>query len=59
VCMSRSIWERVQAAILAVLDSTTLNDLLISDALQHAAAHFVPLESVSATTPAKGEFAHA
>src|SRR5712691_801274 len=60
VCMSRSIWERVQAAILGVLDSTTLDDLLITDALQHAAAQFVPLESVSATTPhTKGEFAHA
>jgi hypothetical protein len=58
--MSRSIWERVQAAILGVLDSTTLDDLLISDALQHAAAQFVPLESLSATPiPQKGEFAHA
>jgi len=56
VCLSRGIWERVQAAILGVLDSTTLDDLLISDALQHAAAaHFVPLESVKT----KGEFAHA
>jgi Rrf2 family protein len=62
VCMSRSIWARVQAAILGVLDSTTLDDLLISDALQHSAtAHFVPLESLGATppTPRKGEFAHA
>jgi Rrf2 family transcriptional regulator, cysteine metabolism repressor len=64
VCMSRSIWDRVQAAILGVLDSTTLDDLLISDALQHAAAgqNFVPLESLGATgapLPRKGEFAHA
>ena len=60
VCMSRSIWERVQAAILGVLDSTTLDDLLISDALQHAAAQFVPLDSLGAThLPHKGEFAHA
>ena len=59
VCMSRSIWERVQAAILGVLDSTTLADLLISDALQHAAAHFVPLASLGATTPPEGELAHA
>ena len=52
---SRGIWARVQAAILGVLDSTTLDDLLISEALQHHAAtsQFVPLESV------KGEFAHA
>ena len=64
VCMSRSIWDRVQAAILGVLDSTTLDDLLISDALQHAAAgqNFVPLESLGASAPVsprKGEFAHA
>src|ERR671932_769480 len=55
VCLSRGIWARVQAAILAVLDSTTLDDLLISEALQpHVAHQFVPLESIS-----KGEFAHA
>src|SRR6266571_1923007 len=60
VCMSRSIWDRVQAAILGVLDSTTLDDLLISDALQHAAAQFVPLDSLGANPlPHKGEFAHA
>jgi Rrf2 family transcriptional regulator, cysteine metabolism repressor len=60
-CLSRDLWARVQKAILAVLDSTTLDDLLISDALQHAAAQFVPLETVSAslTLPRKGEFAHA
>ena len=57
VCLSRGIWARVQSAILGVLDSTTLDDLLISEALQqHAAtAHFVPLESVTET----GEFVHA
>jgi Rrf2 family protein len=55
VCLSRGIWARVQAAILGVLDSTTLDDLLITEALQQhaAAAQFVPLDSV------KGEFAHA
>jgi DNA-binding IscR family transcriptional regulator len=26
-CLSRSVWERVQQSITAVLDSTTLNDL--------------------------------
>jgi Rrf2 family transcriptional regulator, cysteine metabolism repressor len=57
-CLSRSIWQRVQAAILNVLDSTTLDDLVISEALQRHAAQFVPLQSVSAS-PAKGEFAHA
>jgi Rrf2 family cysteine metabolism transcriptional repressor len=62
VCLSRSIWSRVQAAVLGVLDSTTLDDLVLSEALQHiAAAHFVPLETLGATpaTPRKGEFAHA
>ena len=53
-CLSRGIWERVQAAILSVLDSTSLQDLLTSEALQHAAAaHFVPLETL------RSEFAHA
>jgi Rrf2 family protein len=54
VCLSRGIWTRVQAAILGVLDSTTLDDLLISEALQHHAAttQFVALDSV------EGEFAH-
>jgi Rrf2 family protein len=69
VCMSRSIWARVQAAVLSVLDSTTLDDLVISDALLHgAAARFVPLDALGASpppaadpanTPRKGEFAHA
>ena len=60
VCLSRGIWARVQSAILGVLDSTTLNDLLITEALQHhavtAKSQFVPLEAVTIT---KGEFAHA
>jgi Rrf2 family transcriptional regulator, cysteine metabolism repressor len=59
VCMSRSVWDRVQAAILGVLDSTTLDDLVLTEALQHAAANFVPLDSLGATTAHKGEFAHA
>jgi len=55
VCLSRSIWERVQLAILSVLDSTTLQDLLVSESLQHASAakHFVPLETL------RSELAHA
>ena len=57
VCLSRGIWARVQAAILGVLDSTTLDDLLISEALQqHAVRQLIPVESVTTT---KGEFAHA
>jgi len=59
VCLSRGIWARVQSAILGVLDSTTLDDLFISEALQHAAAQFVPLDSLGANPPRKGEFAHA
>jgi Rrf2 family transcriptional regulator, cysteine metabolism repressor len=58
VCLSRSVWERVQVAVLKVLDSTTLDDLLISEALQRASAHFVPVKSLGAT-PTEGEFAHA
>src|SRR5919198_6304532 len=48
VCLSRSIWDRVQHAILAVLDSTTLDDLLKTDARRPPAAQFVPLEALSA-----------
>jgi Rrf2 family cysteine metabolism transcriptional repressor len=51
VCLSRSIWSRVQAAILGVLDTTTLDDLLISEVLQQhvmAGPQFVPLEGVPA-----------
>jgi len=59
VCLSRGIWARVQSAILGVLDSTTLDDLFISEALQHAAAQFVPLDALGANPPRKGEFAHA
>jgi Rrf2 family protein len=57
VCLSRGIWARVQSAILGVLDSTTLDDLLITEVLQQHAAlpQFVPLESVTK----KGELAHA
>jgi Rrf2 family transcriptional regulator, cysteine metabolism repressor len=55
VCLSRSIWDRVQHAILAVLDSTTLDDLLKTDVRRAPAAHFVPLETLNASS----EFAHA
>ncbi len=48
LCLSRGIWARVQAAILSVLDSETLDDLLQSEGRQ-----FVPLTSI------QGEFAHA
>jgi Rrf2 family protein len=48
LCLSRGIWARVQAAILGVLDTTTLDDLLLTEGRQ-----FVPLETL------KGELAHA
>ena len=54
VCLSRSIWDRVQHAILAVLDSTTLDDLLKTE-VRPRAAQFVPLETLSA----RSELAHA
>jgi DNA-binding IscR family transcriptional regulator len=56
VCLSRSIWDRVQRAILSVLDSTTLEDLLNTDARRAPAAHFVPLEALSGSP---SEYAHA
>lgn len=59
VCLSRSIWARVQSAILGVLDSTSLEDLLVSDALQ-AYSQLISVDNVrlSPLSP-KGEFAHA
>jgi Rrf2 family cysteine metabolism transcriptional repressor len=53
MCLSRNIWERVQLAILQVLDSTTLDDLLRTELLHHGAAQFVPLDTV------KSEYVHA
>jgi Rrf2 family cysteine metabolism transcriptional repressor len=52
VCLSRGIWERVQSAILSVLDSTTLQDLLTTEALQHRAGQFVALDTL------RSELAH-
>jgi len=34
-CLSRSVWERVQQSISAVLDSTTLNDLCRESPARH------------------------
>ncbi len=52
--MSRSVWGRVQQAILKILDSTTLADLVREEA-QHAASHasFVPLDSLT-LAPVRG-----
>ncbi len=55
LCLSRGIWMRVQAAILGVLDSTTLDDLLTSELSQPH--QFIPVDAVATTI--KGEFAHA
>jgi Rrf2 family transcriptional regulator, cysteine metabolism repressor len=53
-CLSRSIWERVQRAVLDVLDSTTLADLLRTERL-------VPMETISRAPvkKTKSEYAHA
>jgi Rrf2 family protein len=57
VCLSRSIWERVQRAVLDVLDATTLADLVLSERPRPAPAHFVPMESLR--NPIGSEYAHA
>ena len=50
VCLSRSIWDRVQQAILGVLDATTLDDLLHAELHPHTpAAQFVPLDTLTLT----------
>jgi Rrf2 family transcriptional regulator, cysteine metabolism repressor len=60
VCLSRNIWERVQSAILAVLDNTTLDDLLLTEVLHNRSARFVPIETLGASpTQPSGEYAHA
>ncbi|MBV9355082.1 MAG: Rrf2 family transcriptional regulator, partial [Chloroflexi bacterium] len=41
VCLSRSIWERVQRAVLDVLDATTLADLVLSERPRQTPAQFV------------------
>lgn len=50
VCLSRSVWDRVQTAILQVLDSTTLADLLGEERAGQLAG-FVPLASVEVARP--------
>jgi Rrf2 family cysteine metabolism transcriptional repressor len=64
VCLSRSIWDRVQRAILGVLDANTLEDLLHTEVAGAAlAAQFVPLEPLEslgdARSPAQKEFVRA
>lgn len=50
-CLSRSIWKRVQDAILQVLDSTTLDDLLTNEARLAARAGFVALDEIGSLAP--------
>jgi len=57
VCLSRSIWERVQRAVLDVLDATTLADLVLSERPRQTPAQFVPMESLR--SPIGSEYAHA
>ena len=61
MCMSRSIWGRVQAAILAVLDATTLEDLIVQEAHLGSAHGFVPLASLRSSNPPRpaGSLTHA
>jgi Rrf2 family protein len=44
-CLSRSIWGRVKTAILAVLDATTLGDLMPAEPVA-AVTQFIPLEAL-------------
>ncbi len=61
MCMSRSIWGRVQAAILAVLDATTLEDLLPHEHAAADAGSFVPLTTLNRPHPSRpsGSLTHA
>ena len=55
-CLSRSIWDRVQQAILGVLDNESLQDILRAEAPTSAGGAFVPLASVGAAQPFTGSF---
>ena len=45
-CLSRSVWSRVQASILAVLDATTLDDLCRNDPA-YAPQPLIPVDSIA------------
>ena len=45
-CLSRSVWARVQASILAVLDATTLDDLCRNDAA-YAPVSLISVDSIA------------
>ncbi len=45
-CLSRSVWARVQASILGVLDATTLADLCRSDPT-YAGPPLIPIEAIA------------
>lgn len=46
-CLSRSIWDRVQRAILQVLDATTLADMLDTEAHAAPLPGFVPIADLA------------
>lgn len=46
-CLSRSIWDRVQRAILQVLDATTLADMVENETHGAQLAGFVPISDLA------------
>ncbi len=46
VCLSRSVWARVQASVLGILDATTLADLCSSDPA-YAAPSLIPVQALA------------
>ena len=60
-CLSRSVWDRVQSAILAVLDGTTL-DSVLREERHHRTAQFVPIDALApapSSTTGTESYAHA
>lgn len=53
-CLSRSIWDRVQQAILGVLDNETLADILRAEVSAATGGAFVPLASLGDARPFTG-----
>lgn len=66
-CLSRSIWERVQRSILAVLDGATLESLMWEEARQRGNSFVAladlapaapPLDTIAPPTRLTGTYAH-
>jgi Rrf2 family protein len=49
-CPSKNVWDRVQQAILGVLDSTSLQDMLHQEAAQQAAS-LISIDTLSRPRP--------